>query len=87
MAFTVKDFISSYDNLHVNQRKNQADFHIAIVMRESGKKLYSDTLTGSTIYIKPEYLGLEVLSWFFDYKLNTIILSVPFEKELEDIED
>ena len=49
-------------------------------MRESGKKLYSDTLTGSTIYIKPEYLSLEVLCWFFDYKLNTIILSVPFEQ-------
>lgn len=79
MAFTVKDFISSYRNFHVNQRKNQSDLHITIVIRESGKKLYSGTLTGSTIYIKPEYLNLEVLCWFFDYTLNTIILSVPFE--------
>lgn len=73
---TVKDIIDTYREFHIGQRKNQADLKICVVERVTGKHLFHDYLSFANHYMSNDVKRKDVLSWFFDYKNRTIIISV-----------
>ena len=80
-GLTVKEFIDSYTEFHMNQRKNQSNLRVLVVRREDGKRIYGDDISCGTMLVRPEHSALPVVSWFFDYKERESILSVPREDE------
>lgn len=74
---TVKDIIDTYREFNIGQRKNQTNLKICVVEKVTGRRLFHDDFSCANKYISKDVRGRDVLSWFFDYKNRTIIISVP----------